>query len=94
MKNKKINNIRKKLDNLDNKLLILFKKRTHLVNKILETKQFKNQIIDRKRIKIILKRIKHKSKLNKIDYIVTQRIWKSIINAYIDYEFRNFKKKK
>ena len=54
MKNKKINNIRKKLDNLDNKLLILFKKRTHLVNKILETKQFKNQIIDRKRIKIIL----------------------------------------
>ena len=54
MKNKKINNIRKKLDSLDNKLLALFKKRTLLVNKILETKEFKNQIIDKKRINIIL----------------------------------------
>ena len=93
MKNKKINNIRKKLDNLDNKLLILFKKRTNLVNEILKTKQFKKQIIDRKRIRIILKRIKKKSKSKKIDPIVTQKIWKSIINAYINYEFRNFKNK-
>ncbi len=93
MNNKKINNIRKKLDNLDNKLLILFKKRTNLVNEILKTKQFKKQIIDRKRIRIILKRIKKKSKSKKIDPIVTQKIWKSIINAYINYEFRNFKNK-
>ncbi len=93
MNNKKINNIRKKLDNLDNKLLILFKKRTNLVNEILETKQFKKQIIDRKRIRVILKRIKKKSKSKKIDPIITQKIWKSIINAYINYEFRNFKNK-
>ena len=93
MNNKKIINIRKKLDNLDNKLLILFKKRTNLVNEILKTKQFKKQIIDRKRIRIILKRIKKKSKSKKIDPIVTQKIWKSIINAYINYEFRNFKNK-
>jgi len=93
MKNKKINNIRKKLDSLDNKLLDLFKKRTLLVNKILETKEFKNQIIDKKRINIILKKIKIKSKRRKIDSKITNKIWKSIIAAYIDYEFRNFKKK-
>ncbi len=93
MKNKKINNIRKKLDSLDNKLLALFKKRTLLVNKILETKEFKNQIIDKKRINIILKKIKIKSKRKKIDSKITNKIWKSIIAAYIDYEFRNFKKK-
>ena len=93
MKNKKINNIRKKLDNLDNKLLILFKKRTHLVNKILETKQFKNQIIDRKRIKIILKNIRKKSLKNNIDPRITNRIWKNMIWSYIEYERRNFKKK-
>jgi len=93
MKNKKINNIRKKLDSLDNKLLDLFKKRTLLVNKILETKEFKNQIIDKKRINIILKKIKIKSKIKKIDSKITNKIWKSIIAAYIDYEFRNFKKK-
>ena len=92
MVNKNILNIRKKLDKLDNDFLKLIKKRTQLVNLVLSNKKYKKDIIDRKRIKIILKRIKHKSKLNKIDYIVTQRIWKSIINAYIDYEFRNFKK--
>ena len=73
-------------------MLVLIKKRTELVKKVIKLKKYKKQIVDRKRIKIILKRIRHKSKLNKIDYIVTQRIWKSIINAYIDYEFRNFKK--
>ena len=93
MKNKKINNIRKKLDSLDNKLLTSFKKRTLLVNKILETKEFKNQIIDKKRINTILKKIKIKSKRRKIDSKITNKIWKSIIAAYIDYEFRNFKKK-
>ncbi len=93
MKNKKINNIRKKLDILDNKLLSLFKKRTLLVNKILKTKKFKNQIIDRKRINIILRRIKKKSINERIDPKITNKIWKSIIAAYINYEFRNFKKK-
>ena len=58
MKNKNIIKIRKKLDKLDDKLLIIFKKRTLLVNKILSSKTYKNQIIDRKRIKIILKRNK------------------------------------
>ena len=93
MKNKNINNIRKKLDKLDDKLLIIFKKRTFLVNKILNSKKFKNQIVDKKRINIILKKIKKKSQAKKIDTKITRRIWKSIIAAYIDYEFRNFKKK-
>ena len=93
MKNKKINSIRKKLDNLDDKLLFLFKKRTLLVNKILKTKKFKNQIIDKKRINVILKRIKVKSIRRKIDPKITNKIWKSIIASYIAYEFRNFKKK-
>ena len=92
-KNKNIIKIRKKLDKLDDKLLIIFKKRTLLVNKILSSKTYKNQIIDRKRIKVILKRIKKKSQKNKLDHKITHKIWKSIIGAYIDYEFRNFKKK-
>ena len=62
MKNKNIIKVRKKLDKLDDKLLLIFKKRTLLVNKILSSKTYKNQIIDKKRIKVILKRIKKKSK--------------------------------
>tara|TARA_B100000123_G_C25603468_1_gene372483 strand:- start:202 stop:483 length:282 start_codon:yes stop_codon:yes gene_type:complete len=93
MKNKNIIQIRKKLDKLDNKFLNLIKKRTLLVDKVLENKKFKNEIIDRKRIRIILRTIKKKSEKMNIDRKVTNRIWKSMINAYIDYEFRNFKKK-
>ena len=93
MKNKKISIIRKKLDKLDLKMLSIIKKRSSLVNKILEQKQFKNQIVDNKRIRIILSKITKESKRKKIDPRITKKIWKSMIKAFIDYEFRNFKKK-
>ena len=93
MLNKNILKIRKSLDKLDDKLLNLIKKRTALVNQILKNKKFKKDIVDQKRIKIILNRIKKKSKRKKIDYKITHRIWLSMIRAYIDYEFRNFNKK-
>tara|TARA_A100001015_G_C14952768_1_gene697447 strand:- start:148 stop:429 length:282 start_codon:yes stop_codon:yes gene_type:complete len=93
MINKNIFKIRKKLDNLDNQLLAIIKKRIYLVNQVLLNKKYKKDIIDRKRIKIILKNISKKSKQKKIDQIVTKKIWSSMIKAFIDYEFRNFKKK-
>ena len=93
MVNKNILRIRNKLDKLDMAFLKLIKKRTFLVNQVLKNKKYKKEIIDRKRIKIILKNIKNKSKKNKIDPKITTRIWKSMIKAFIDYEYRNFKKK-
>ena len=93
MINKNIFKIRKKLDNLDNQLLAIIKKRIYLVNQVLLNKKYKKDIIDRKRIRIILKNISKKSKQKKIDQIVTKKIWSSMIKAFIDYEFRNFKKK-
>ena len=92
MINKKLIPIRKKLDKLDDKFLILIKKRTSLVNKVLLTKNYKNQIVDNKRIKKILSNIRKKSIKRKIDPKITNEIWKSMIRAYIKYEFRNFKK--
>ena len=93
MKDKKINLIRKKLDNLDLKMLTLIKKRSVLVNKILNEKKYKNQIIDNKRIKIILKKISKESKKRNLDSKITIPIWKAMIRSFINYEFRNFKKK-
>ena len=93
MKNKKIETIRKKLDRLDLKMLNLIKKRSFLVNKILKQKKYKNQIVDKKRINIILNKIKYQSKKKKIDTKITRTIWISMIKAFIDYEYRNFKKK-
>ena len=93
MVNKKLIKIRKKLDTLDNSFLKLIKKRTNLVDQVLKNKKYKKDIVDKKRIKVILKNIAKKSKAQKIDIKITNKIWKSMISAYIDYEYRNFKKK-
>ena len=93
MVNKNILKIRKELDKLDNKFLELVKKRVYLVNKVLANKQYKKDIVDKKRISKILKNINTKSKQKKIDQIITKKIWSSMIRAFIDYEFRNFDKK-
>lgn len=93
MINKNIIKIRKDLDKLDNKLLAILKKRTKLVDLVLKNKIYKKDIVDKKRIAIIIKNISKKSKKMKIDPKITKRIWMSMIKAFIDYEFRNFKKK-
>tara|TARA_B100000676_G_scaffold168344_1_gene165643 strand:+ start:40 stop:330 length:291 start_codon:yes stop_codon:yes gene_type:complete len=90
---KKLEIIRLKLDKLDNKLLSLIKSRSNLVNEVLKLKKYKKEIVDKKRIKIILKKIKIKSRRLNIDPKITNRIWKNMIWSYIDYERRNFKKK-
>ena len=93
LKRKKLNKIRSKLDKLDNSLIKIIKKRTYLVNQVLKLKDKKKEIIDNKRINIILRNIRKKSIINKIDPKITNRIWKNMIWSYIDYEKRNFNKK-
>ena len=90
---KKLNLIRIKLDRLDTDLLKLLKKRSNLVNNVLKVKIHKKEIIDQKRINIILKKIEKKSIQLKIDPKITNRIWKNMIWSFIDYEKRNFRKK-
>jgi len=93
MVNKKILKIRKELDKLDNELLNIIKKRSKLVDEVIRNKKFKRDIVDKKRILVILKNIKKKSLKRKIDPIVTNKIWSTMIRAFINYEYKNFKKK-
>ena len=90
---KKLAHIRVKLDKLDNQLLSLIKIRTGLVNDVIKLKQYKKEIVDKRRIDIILKKIKQKSKKLNIDTQITYRICKNMIWYYINYERKNFKKK-
>ena len=90
---KKLKKLRQNLDKLDNSFIKLIKKRTRLVKEVLKLKQYKNEIVDKERIKIILSQIRKKSIKNNIDPRITNRIWKNMIMSYIDYERRNFKKK-
>ena len=90
---KKLDLLRIKLDRLDTDLLKLIKKRSNLVNNVLRVKMHKKEIIDQKRIRFILKKIKKKSIQLKIDPKISNRIWKNMIWSFIDYEKRNFRKK-
>jgi len=93
MDKKKLKKARNKIDLLDKSIFNLLKKRTKVVKYMLSLKQFKNQIVDRKRINTILKNIRKRSIQHTIDPRITTSIWKSIIWSYIDYQRRNFKKK-
>ena len=90
---KKLNLLRKKLDKLDYKLLNIIKVRSDLVKRVLSLKSHKKEIVDKKRINLILKKINKESIKRKIDPKITKRIWKNMIWSYIDFEKRNFKKK-
>ena len=91
---KKLLILRKKLDLIDDKLLNLLKIRSDYVKEVLYLKEFKKEIIDRKRINMILRNIKKKSIKKKIDPKISNRIWKNMIYAFIEFEYNNFKKRK
>ena len=86
----KLEKIRTKLDT---KLLFIIKKRTALVDQVIKLKKNKSEIIDKKRISFILKKIKKKSIRLKIDPAITLGIWKEMIKSFVRYEYKNFRKK-
>ena len=93
MEKKKLEIARRKIDQLDISILNLIEKRTKIVKYMLGLKQFKNQIVDQKRINVILKNIRKKSVQHGVDPKVTSRIWKTMIWSFVNYQRRNFKKK-
>ena len=93
MDKKKLKKARDRIDTLDSRIFELIKQRTNVVKKMIKLKESKNQIVDQKRIKGILRKIKKKSIKNNIDPKITARIWRSMIWSYVDYQKRKFSKK-
>jgi len=93
MNNNNLKLARNKVDQLDQRIFNLIKKRTQTVKYMLSLKKFKKEIVDHKRNNEILRKIRNKSIKSGIDPKITIRIWKSIIWSYVDFQKRNFKKK-
>ena len=93
MNKNKLKLARNKVDQLDQKIFKLIKKRTQIVKYMLSLKKFKKEIVDHKRNNEIFKKIRNKSIKNKIDPRLTKRIWKAMIWGLVDYQKRNFNKK-
>ena len=85
--------VRSEIDKLDDKILPLMVMRSQLVENALELKKLKSQIRDPKRIKIILDKIEKNSEKYDVNKKLLRSIWKSMIECYIDYEKKIFKKR-
>tara|TARA_A100001011_G_scaffold13846_1_gene14727 strand:+ start:231 stop:524 length:294 start_codon:yes stop_codon:yes gene_type:complete len=83
--------IRSKIDKIDNKLLPLMIRRSHLVEKALSLKEKKSEIVDKKRINEITKKISIKTKKLGGNAKLLSKIWLSIIENFIKYEKTKFK---
>jgi isochorismate pyruvate lyase len=85
--------VRSEIDKLDDKILPLMVKRSQLVENALELKKLKSQIRDPKRIKVILDKIERNSERYDVNKKLLRQIWKSMIECYIDYENKIFKRR-
>ena len=93
MNKNKLKLARNKVDQLDQRIFNLIKKRTQTVKYMLSLKKFKKEIIDHERNNEIFKKIRNKSIKNRVDTKITKRIWKAMIWSYVDFQRRNFKKR-
>ena len=83
--------IRNKIDLIDSKLLPLMVKRSKLVEKALELKVNRAEIVDRKRIREITKKISQKTKALGGNPKLLSNIWLGIIDNFIKFEKSKFK---
>ncbi len=91
---KKMKHVRSLIDRIDDKILPLMIKRSLLVNKALELKSKKNEVIDKKRINQILKKIALRTKQLNANPRLLKSIWLSMIQNFIEYEKKEFDKRK
>ena len=89
-----LNKARVEIDKIDAKLLPLIVKRSKMVNMALDAKTQKSQIIDQKRINSILTKVGKSAKSKSANPNLIKSIWKSMIWNFIDYEKKEFKKRK
>ena len=97
MKSKKNNTpemktIRERIDLIDNRLLPLMVKRSKLVEKALELKVNRSEIVDKKRINEITNKISRKTKKLGGNPKLLSNIWLAIIDNFIKFEKSKFKK--
>ena len=89
---KNLKDVRKSIDNVDARLVKLIGEREFYVREALKFKTNKKQIIDRKRISMVLKKTKNLSKKYKANNLIVERIWKLMIKNFIILENKLLKK--
>lgn len=90
-KYKSINEVRHEIDKIDDQLVDLISIRKDLVVEAVKHKT-RDQIIDRERIEFIIRKLKRKSKSSSVSPELLEKIWRVMINSFIEFEEKNFDK--
>ena len=86
-----LNDIRKKIDEVDIEILDLIGERKDLVSQVINFKT-RDQIVDKKRIDKIINRLKKEAKKKDIPNEIIIEIWMAMIQSFIKYEEKIFDK--
>ena len=86
-----LNEIRKKIDEVDIEILNLISERKDLVSEVINFKT-RDQIVDKKRIDKIINRLKKEAKKKNIPNEIIIEIWMAMIQSFIKYEEKIFDK--
>ena len=78
--------VRQNIDKIDSKLLDLIVIRSNYMNQAALFKKTENEIVTPDRVNDILQRIKILAKEKGLNPLLTERIYRTMINAFIDQE--------
>ena len=89
-----LNEVRRSIDNVDARLVRLIAEREFYAKEAVKFKTNRSQIIDKKRINIVIRRVRKLSKKYNVSSATVEKIWKLIIQNFIILEKKLFKKSK
>ena len=87
----KLKTKKKKIDQIDDKILKLVAQRFNEIHKVANLKDDPNQVVDHERIKKILQNIQTKAKKEKLDTEFAVRLWQLFIQEAIRLEYSKIK---
>ena len=84
-----LEDIRKQIDKIDLRILDLISERKDLVTEVVKLKR-RDQIVDKKRIEFILKKLNSEAKKRSLPSEFIEEIWNLMIKNFINYEEQIF----
>ena len=84
-----LEDIRKQIDKIDLRILDLISERKDLVTEVVKLKR-RDQIVDKKRIELILKKLNNEAKKRSLSSEFIEEIWNLMIKNFINYEEKIF----
>ncbi|MBI3378522.1 MAG: chorismate mutase [Nitrospirae bacterium] len=83
--------IRQKIDKIDDEIIELLSKRAKLVIKAGKLKKDEQGVRDPKRVEQVINKVKSKAAEAGLDPYIAEQIYRAIIGCFIDRELKEFK---